>query len=266
MTRDFNVLMAVESNIDEFFDMETGRIEFNTPEFIDFITLARELTSLERDFAPVMLPRWLETGDRSFMAASSQRYMFRRVWAVNYESFGIFDENVFFTNPLPYTNRQGELLISPWRTFALNVGASQAQQALALDFLRFILEIPGWSAQDDFFLQRLYQDATGGGFASPFRGGARAMFETHMSRQYQERFDELGWRPIDNDWPQAFETMIARGVATRSMPMRDNRYGSELIHTAVIEILHQFHDGLITAEQAANDLQNRVTLIIMEMD
>ena len=256
MTRDFDVLMAVESSIDDFFDFETGRVEFNTPEFISFIAHARELTSPGREFNPVSMPFWNEIGDRALLASLSQRYMFHRVWTVNYESFGIFDEDLFFTNPLPYANQHGELMITPWQTFVLNADASHAQQALALDFLRFILEAP-----DRDSLRLLHFNTV----ASPFRGSTRTAFE-YQPNFYQHRFRELGWRPIDNSWTHAFEIMIARTQATQEMPMRDARYAPDVIRNAVREILHQFHDGLITAEQAANDLQNRVTLIIMEMD
>ena len=256
MTRDFDVLMAVESNIDDFFDLETGRIEFNTPEFINFISHARELTSPGREFTPVSMPFFLEIGDRALMEGLSQRYMFRRAWTVNYEIFNVFEEDLFFANPLPYTNRQGELLITPWRTFVLHAGATPTQKALALDFLRFILEAP-----HDLILRPMHIET----YASPLRGSARFAFERHPNAYYA-RFGTLGWRPINNDWPQAFETMITRAEATKEMPMQDTRYAPDVIRNAVREILHQFHDGLITAEQAANDLQNRVTLIIMEMD
>ena len=272
MTRDFDLLMAVESSIDDFFDFETGRVEFNTPEFINFISHARELTSPGREFAPASMPFFLEVGDRGHMTFSSQRYMFRRVWAVNYESFGVFEEDLFFINPLPYTNQQGELLIAPWRTFALNANATQAQQALALDFLRFVLELrlePLPEAPLDARLRVLAMHYlyinTSGTYASPLRSGTRFMFE-YLPNHYQERFQELGWQPIDGDWPQAFETMITRAEITKEMPMQDTRYAPDVIRNAVREILRQFHDGLITAEQAANDLQNRVTLIIMELD
>jgi len=51
----------------------------------------------------------------------------------------------------------------------------------------------------------------------------------------------------------------------REMPKVDWRFAPGMIWDVLDEILGQFQDGLITAEQAAQDLQNRVTLILMEM-
>ena len=262
LSRNFDVLIAVECAIYDFLDWETGRVEFNTPEFIALITRARELTSPLRVFGGTPIGWNPDRYYRANIAELAERYMFRRVWTIHYDAFGIFHEAPPFGHPIPWTNRQGELMVLPNVTFALNAGATNAEQALAFELLRTLLEIPAEGP-------RYYRIMRGfsewfGFFSSPHRTGTEFIMLIQPNWIMQS-FRDIYGVPADG-WPLAFDAMIARDAATKSMPMRDRRFGPFAVRDAVREILEQFHEGLITAEQAANDLQNRVTLIIMEMD
>ena len=262
LSRDFDVLMAVENSLNKFLDIKTERVEFDTPEFIHFITHARDITNPDRSIGSAFEPTWHDITCRDCMSDHSRLYMFRRILSVSYESFGIFDDSLYFAYPLPFTSRQGELLITPSRTFVLTAGASPAEQALAFDFLRFILEIPNQDPEEYMLLHRWYS-IIGGGTSSPHRSGLRFAFE-FVPNAANLQFNLSNWRLTDG-WGEVREVLIDHNYATMEMPMRDTRYPT-VLRDVITGILHQFHDGQITAERAAFYLQNRVTLILMEMD
>jgi len=261
MERSFDVLQAVEDNIGRFFDFETRRVQFGSREFIDFIAHAREITSPRRNFGTMQFFNFGEIGNREVTLALSHQYMFRRITISDMDNFGAFEGDLVFVNPLAYTNDRGELLISPDMTWALSASASHAQQALALELLRFAI-VPPVYREEDIVRHRLLVSSTS---ASPARGHARSTFEHSFTWATSAFHFTQGWRYADGGWHVAIDALVAYAEAASEMPMHDTRYAPEFVRDALRQILHEFHDGLITAEQAANDLQNRITLIIMEM-
>jgi len=252
----FDVFTAVEQRIDDFFDFETGRVEFATPEFIDFITHAREITSPWRTpnvgmFDPI---NFGDLGNRQVDAFESQNYLFRRTWTIDFHIFSIADEDIPFVYPVFLTNDHGEMLLRPYNTMLLNATATDTQKALAMDFLRFsmasnfalITRHPGVSLNASNI--RLNNSWT--------QYWASASFTLPRWRDWQ--LTEGRYRTID-------DIIIPNVEAAAQMPMRDGRYAPEVVREIIREAMHQFHDGLITAEQAANDLQNRIALVIMEL-
>jgi len=266
MDRNFDVLQAVIDNIDNFLDFETRRVQFDNPEFINLITNARQLTSPSRHFGEVQFFNWIETGNRQAVADMSRRYLFRRFSTMDFDNFGVFEEEMLFINPLPYTNDMGELLIWPDLTFALSSNTTHVQQAMAMEFLRFLL-IPPTGAMNDpdvFVHHRLFMTHSAA-LASPARTSAEVVFP-HAFVWHVSAFHVLdGWRMAGEGWPEAIDTMVRYTTMASEMPMRDTRYAPAFVRDIVFDILYQFHYDLITAEQAAHSLQNRITLIIMEM-
>ena len=264
MERSFDVLTAVTDNIDRFLDFETGRVEFSSPEFINLITQAREITGPGRNFGASQLFNWYEAGNRQVTATLAQQYLFRKISLLDIDNFGVFEEDLIFVNPLPYTNDRGELLIAPQQTMVLSADASNTQQALAMDFIRFITVPPSGQGDDRLhhnrftaFLNRIY--------TSPARGHASSVFPYTLDWT-PSRFSVFdGWRWAGEGWHEAVETIVAYANASGEMPMRDTRYAPEIVRYVIREVLHQFHDGQITAEQAANVLQDRVSHMLLEM-
>ena len=264
LMKHFDMYIAVQCSIDDFLDWETGRVEFKSAEFIALITRAREITSPDRVFG-VTHPVWVPGPDyREEIAEQAERYMFRRVWTVHYDAFGIFHEAPPFGDPLPWTNRHGELMIHPTDAFALNASATHAEQALAFELMRTLLEASGrgYGYEGNGTIRAL--SGWFGWFSSPHRAGTRFRMMSQPN-WFMQAFRDIYGVPADG-WNLAFDAMIARDSATRSLPMRDRRYAPLVVREAVREILEQFHEGLLGADQAAVDLQNRVTLIIMEMN
>ena len=264
--RDFDALVAVAYYIDNFFDYETGRVDFASSEFIDLITRAREATSPNREFGAYqhVIHRLSGGALRGFMTYESHRYFFRRAYTFEYDIFSIFDEGMPFVNPLLYVTENDELLIRPESTMVLNATATNTQQALALDFLRFTLEAPR-HASDDTVLHGMFSAPTWN-LNSPNRHHARLLLTNTFISSIHPQWGRYNWRLKDTNLLRNVEVIESYIEAADTMPMRRSHQIPEVVGEAIWEIVHQFHDGLITAEAAANDLQNRVTLILMEMD
>jgi hypothetical protein len=178
------------------------------------------------------------------------------------DNFGAFEIELPFESPIPYANDRGELMIWPQFTFALSSGASHTQQALAWEFMKFATLAP--LREDDRLHHGLFTSLMN--FNSAARSHAHNTF-LHSFGWTPQTFHILqGWHWAGTGWHEAIERLVNYSDNATAMPIRDTRYAPEFVRNVVKETLHQFHDGLITAEQAANDLQNRITLIIMEMD
>jgi len=265
ITAGFDTLFAVENQINDFFDFDEGRVEFSSREFIDFITNAKELTHPQRNFgAPlIIMDNARGTGLRERVAQQSHQYLFRFARTFEIDIFDIFEEEAHFVNPLPLTNNHGELLISPFSTMALNAGATDAQKALALDFLRFAAESPQ-HPDDDSIHYALFSAVRYGNLNSSNRNYAHRLLEA-LNSSLPHHWVSHGWRLQDDWFEVARQTIIYHTDNAAELPMHDTRYAPDIIQDAIRQVLHQFHDGLITADQAANYLQNRITLMLLEM-
>jgi len=253
MLRTFDVLLAVETYIDRFFDFETGRVEFNSPEFIDLITESRELTSA----AQTLGSRSVDFGNMATELENGRNYLFMLVNNYALHHFDVFDnDEIVFVNPLFYVNDEGELIVQrqPHFTFFLSASASPIEQALAWDFVKSAI-----ITSDDNILGRSRYPAH---------------HPIHADNQIFQVYNVLQWF-MDESYPSHSwqrrpgvfsEVVFAQYAAAEAMPLRGGNFAPQVVWDTMSEILGQFHDGLITAEQAANDLQNRITLILMEMN
>ena len=258
----YDTAFAVETNIERFLDIYEGRVEFATPEFIDFINHARDLTSTQRNFGQGF-NAWAEaqSGTREITENRARQDFFRIARAIEFDIFGIFDEDMPFVNPIPFATNDGHLRINPMQTMVLNSTATPPQQALALEFTRFMLEAPAHAA-DDTVLHGMF--AINWQLTSHNRN-LTPLLVNQMVLQTIQLWVRHGWDLSDGNLINNAHIITTHTKELAEWPMQDARYAPEIIREAIIEIIEQFHDGLITAEAAANDLQNRITLILTEM-
>ena len=265
----FSVLYAVLWQLYRFFDMETGRVDFATPEFIELITAARAMTTPRNNFDWT----WAGSGLDDWRRLAGQ-YHFRIDSALMREVYGIFQNDFGFGGPVPLINEQGEIPVAATLGFVLNGGATYVQQALALDFMRFITEVPPLDPYADeqdpqvMHLRALFLQIDAG--VPPV---SRSHFALALAEQQpfviRNFWTTHGWRLINN-WRLVEEGGLIAEHMTAAMtphleaPMTRGNSAPAVVTEAITEILLQFHNGHITAEAAANDLQNRVTLIMLE--
>ena len=154
--------------------------------------------------------------------------------------------------PIPITNHRGELLIrpSPISSFVLNAFATPVQQALAWDFLKFMtvtLYVEGHAG----FIHPIKRDLL------PFR----VRWSMYGRSNEVNTFWELRGDPEDN-----IENVINIFTAYSEMPMQHLHILPRRLMEHINYELYLFREGLLSAEDTAVNLQNRVELMLMEMD
>ena len=254
----FDALLAAEFNLEHFLDIDGGMVNFSSPEFVRLLDESRELTSPEQIFGNPI--NHLYRGNREREAHLAQNYLFSITSNFVYEYLALFDEETIFVGALPFVNRQGHVVANPNMTiaFSLNAAATPAEQALALHFLNTVM-----------FDSAVYGNVT---------NEAMLHHPTNRNQQRAEAENAKFWdlhrayTGTSSPWRFAnirganefIDALLARYSAIEQMPIADRWPGPWAVQDAIREVLEQFHEGLITAEAAANDLQNRVTLIMLE--
>ena len=244
---------AIPLMIASHIDMENHIVDFYNQDFMDFLN---DLRALSRPANDSHVSRGTFHGSWNLYLDQvwSYRYLFRNFEAIGYSHRLIYDEShKQFISPAPLVDRDNNLFIDPRLSFALNANATPAQQALAFDFIRFFL-CPGfWSGAGD----NLHPPIILG--ISPYRPVQTFRFRYWYpalvwNDEPPEKQNELAQAAID------FHNKIAEMPATIRYPI------PAAIKNIMHEVLRQFNDGLIDARQTAELLQNRITIVLMEMD
>jgi len=242
---DFNANRIVALYLDSFLDIETGLVDFDNKQFIDLITYAREITS--PDFRMQRGPRgWI---DPELEAYWSKKYFFS--FADMYQLFPRFEVGPLFTELTPLVNERSELLVAPRSTYVLNANATPIEQALAWDFIQFVMNSDNQ-----------------GGMMSMYSTNKPLFYQTaawHSRRYVSIAREEFGWQLLTDTIDESAAEVTAQKVVRWDMPMAITRNLPFAIENIIDEALELFHNGLVSAEQTAADLQNRVTLALMEM-
>ena len=267
-----HVYSAAVLHLENFFDFSTGRVDFVNDEFINLITDARNVSGNYNDFDH---PFFVAHGDLAHITELSFSQYFRIVWPASREIFDIFETDAIFVNPVPLVNDSGELLVDSWGRYVLNASATPTQQALALDFILFMSIVPEMDPDLDLRDQDPNLPQHRMTFAA-YPAGLPATSKTALAFEYRNQQPTIlrafwsHWR-LANNWnlttylPKVADHMMAQMTQYLEKPMARLYPAPDVVLDAMKEILGQFNDGLITAEAAANDLQNRITLILMEI-
>jgi len=241
-----DVYNAVILQLDSFMDFDNRIANFNTPEFIDFITVARVTTPPNKQFG------WtFGTGVPD--QAITQRYLFQRLSSLNFLVASIYEEQMSFSNPVLVANNSGQLLAEPFSSFLLNGQTSPEIRALAWDFMRFMYD-PEIYRQWDLMvpIMPIYRPLLRHGLERELQSTFQFASEWHGLRLTESPEDVV-------EWKYAIFNEIGH------MPMVDTIYITRTMVYIFHEVLEQFHNGLITAEQTATYLQNRISLVLMEL-
>jgi len=241
----FTTRMLMQYAMGQFVDVEAGWVDFGY-DFIDLITYVKSITCPDFDF------RWKnspETGVRELQ--KSERYLFHLDYNQNYLYFLDFYGERLFVNITPLVNDNGELLIESEQSFLLNTNATPIEKAIAWDFLMYVMDAENHS---NFTMSFFFFQATN-----------RNVLYHHVLRTLPEVARmRHGWFTGTED--EAIDIVLARKTAFGDMPMQNMRMLPSSIINIIDEAMGQFHDGLLSAEQTAELLQNQITLVLMEME
>jgi len=250
----FSVDQVVQFYLDSFLDFDTGLVDFDNEQFIDMITYAGEITSpnFEMSARGTHAAWWI---DPEIEAYRSENYFFS--FADMYQYLPHLESGPLFTEQTPLVNERGELLVDiSGSTYVLNANASPIEQALAWDFIQFSMnpDILGAAARSlhPFHMYPVNRHL--------FHQGASSAITIWIATVREE----FGW-PLPGTIDESVEYVRARTDTLGDMPMASTRTLPFAVENIIDEALELFQNGLVSAEQTAADLQNRVTLVLMEM-
>jgi len=246
-----DAMTATTWSIDQFLDFDHRISDFNTPEFVDFITEAHIMTAPGKMFGAIS--RWTWHSPEP-LAEQSQRYYFRQSVPQSYQFMLPFEEDLAFIGQVPFTNNQGQLVITPLSPYALNGRSEPIVQALAWDFLRFMQD-PVHFEGDQFMYT----------MTPVYRPLLHALIAWELPDRISHFEEVYGWRLI-GDRTQAVEGVIAAFEGIFQMPMANGVFANREIMGMVNGVMNQFNNGLLSAEQVAAELQERVSLALLELE
>ena len=242
----FDISWAVQLGLDSFLNMETGLVDFNNQQFIDLITYIREITRQNMSLQP-QWRYWIDPELETYWSGNFFFSFYRM-----YQDFPHFETGPLFTELTPRVNERGELLVdTSWSTYVLSANATPVEQALAWDFIQFVMN-------PDNRDTLVHMQPTN---RHLFHHGA-VLWLRHTIGTTREDF---GWQLLTDTIDESVEDVKIRMEAHSDMPMANTRTLPFAIENIIDEALELFHNGLVSAEQTAADLQNRVTLVLMEM-
>jgi len=243
----FTSEMLLQYYIGRFVDVETGRVDFGE-EFIDLITYAESIT------CPDFTRRWRNT---TFQANSeirkSERYLFHFYSTWQYHHFHDQDGERPFASITPLVNGRGEMLIDSNFSFnyLLNANATPIQKAIAWDFLMFVMQHENQATRSHIMMP------------VPNRNTFYNMAREMILGLHEEQILHT-WFPGTSEEHAA--DVIGTMTKFQEMPLRSISVLPRMINEIIEENMTLFHDGLLSAEQVAQNLQDQITLALMEMD
>ena len=239
--RNATVTFFSDYYIGEFLDIETGWADFNNARFIEFLKNAR---SIDNPNEHIILCTIISPAEE-VLASENYAFIFTDNWLWQYAYD--FEESLF-TGLTPVVNGNGEMKLTPYESFILNVNATPVQHALAWNFVKFAMQ----SSQHAFLssTNRLQHR----------RGG-----DIVMADEMEIRFmNQLGWK-IEPSKEEAVEDVITKMAAFADLPMFNSRGLPYAILGVIQEAIRNYSRGLVSAEQTAADLQNKIELVFMEI-
>ncbi|MDR0273103.1 MAG: hypothetical protein LBI27_07290 [Clostridiales bacterium] len=246
----FDLSVISHSLIPSFFDYQTGQIDFENQRFIDILNHSLAATEPEKSFGMTMSGGLFDPNTQAERAA---KYFYNINGPYDLSVFMEF-ENALFEGSVPLVNSRGELMANVWDSYLLNASATHEQQVLAWNFVKFLLRVP---AEDE---PQRYVSST------PITPALlRYSLETTVTGLIDVCETHYGSRLVGTE-EEILEYTYNRMIEIANMPMTDYRYAPNSITAIPWEVLTEFHEGLITAEQAAAQMQNRMSLAIMEMN
>ena len=244
-----NALSYIRRNLNDFIDFENNTANFLNDEFIRTLNDWKEVTDpqlIAGGRLPVMSGF---TGVcRCHETEFASRYLFADYgMALSYDVFFPHAEQELFTHFIPVATDDGEILVGSGRIFFINSASGNVE--LAWEFLKFLATDP-----DVYF---------GWPLGIPTN---REVFRNTIAHPINNAvgvWAQQG-RYVDGEIEEITKSIFERVSAFNEMPMRHSTdfWGD---HSVMLEeIITSFYRGVLTAEQAAEQLQNRISLFLME--
>ena len=238
----------------DFINLAEEHFDFTSDEFIE---LLGKTSQIMRPKPPHVIETMLELGDWELLMA--RYFMFSGMFSPNIlHELGLTEREVSFVNPLPFVSEDGELFIfNVGTSWSLNAGASPIEQALALDFLRFM------------------QDTTNSAVADTHENlptmmlGPKPVNRDHFRQSLDLQLDRtIRWGrhnyPLRYTASETIDYIHNRTLDIMNLPMASVQFIPQPILRAFDGIYEELSLGLITPHEAAHRLQNVAVLVVLE--
>lgn len=239
----FNAEILMRYYLDRFVDIETGRVDFGQ-EFIDLLIYAEGITGPGAGIAR----RWRNSSFAT-IPQKIECYLFHFEFYWHYYRTFLGGDSPF-ASVTPLVNDQGELLIDARFSYLLNTNATPIEKAIAWDFLMFAMQV---EHQQQSSIMALEAHPT-----------SRNLFHDNV-RYLLPATIEGGFTWFSGPIEEGLDHVITAMTAWGEMPMRSVSLRPRVIDDIVADNLRLFHDGLLSAEQTAQNLQDQIALVLMEM-
>ena len=244
--RNFDIQWFLLFSLDNFMDYESGWVDFDNETFIESISYARDITCPESMFGGWQGSDIVRPSEEEEM--SGQYFFNIRPASIMHQYLFNFETPLIFGEVTPIVNNDNDLIVIGGEGLVLNANATPIQQALAWDFINFI-SVSNAPGRTDFF-----------GLPTNIE-----TFYAYLERIVADlmfRLPQYGWR-IDCE-AAAFEDLVRQLTPIVSMPMAIHAMPAGAFNV-FNEALELFHDGEVSAEQTAADIQRQVVQIKEDM-
>ncbi len=221
-----------ETELDSFLNPKAGEARFDSPEFIGFISRLQPA----RFKQPVATGTFFYDEEKTFAEGAS---LVLNTRLSHYNIFSYFDVLGDTGGvAVPYENRDGKLVAAAGNT--LSIPVSSPNKELAWEFIKYIhTQMPEGGADNEYYNNRFQ-----GSF--PLN---KALAEDSLKKRLGKLFDESHL--------EAMQAVMGREKAVKFTDIR--------LDDVLKDILVQYFDqGLISAEQCAQDLQERTEIYLNE--
>ena len=237
-------------NFNSFVDLEKRECYFDTPEFIALITDAKNATEPgkaekgELGYNPIFsyVPKWQ-------IEEYALKYTFLSVLSNGYQFLLPYREQEVFTHFVPLVNEEGKVLMLPSKYFCIN--AASENKEIAWEFIKFLTT----------------PEANEGSIVRNFpvnKGFFRSFIAEKMREDISSLIGNDGFA-IDTDGIGGNDRLVEKTLDLldqyNAMPMEYQRF---IDSDVFMETMTAFHSGTVTAEQAASELQNKISILLME--
>jgi len=247
-------------NLSAFVDFENRTCSIDSPRFIKLITDAKNATDPEK-IRSGMLGREGDFNWKTFRSEAdvrdySVRNYFHVVPVYGYQFFIQPDGEEVFTHFIPLLNENRKIGIltdiESWGIYS----ASENKE-VAWDFIKFMsspeanADRIGSGASVNFFTNKSF-----------FRSSMRQILKSYVEGSVKHR--NAPFHDFSKDLDGNIEKVIDRLDEYNSMPMEWYWLWDASFPGFVSDLMRAFYADSMTAEQIASELQNRVSLLLME--
>ena len=242
----FDAVGVISENLLDYIDFESRTCDFNNAEFIKFLIELRKATGPQKikkgDIGDVHYG--LET--QKEQEEYALHYLFADAQSAEFSLFIPYAREEVFTHFIPYKDEKGSLSFLSYRSFCIN--ESSENKELAWEFIKFLTtrdSIQNVSNETFPVNKKTYQQQV------------PAVLTNLIERTRLQVAVEGETADIVNNAMRFFEQY-------KDMTMAQDIPVDVVVYEILHETLKRYYKGELSAPQAASEIQNKVSLYLME--